>query len=132
MSESRLVLEWIAGAFAVCRLPADATIPDWATRGEGGGFVSVTRTDRELSMVVVQDAVPAEVQAERGWAALRVASTLDMTEVGVLSRLTGALAKDGVPVFVVSTYDTDVLMVKAGDTGRAVTALSAVADVSQL
>ena len=132
MSEHRLVLEWIPGAFAVCRMPPDAAVPDWALAAGREGFFSVTRTDRELSVIVSQDTVPAGVVAERGWTALRLAGTLDMTEVGVLSRLTGALAEAAVSVFVVSTYETDVLMVKAKDTARAMDALKAVADVSGL
>lgn len=132
MSDQRLVLEWIPGAFAVCRLPADAEVPAWAGLGEAVGFVSVTRTERELSIVVPQNVVPPDVRAERGWVAVWVAGTLEMSQVGVLSRLTGALADAGVAVFVVSTYDTDVLMIKAKHTVKAVAALGALADVSRL
>ena len=63
---------------------------------------------------------------------MRVVGTLDFSMVGVLARLTGACAGADVPVFVVSTYDTDIVMVKAEDAGRAVEALAAVADVSGL
>ena len=94
-TDAGLVLEWIPGAFAVCRLSADAAIPEWSRAAEREGFFSVTRTDRELSIVGSQDAVPESVTAERGWAALRVAGTLDRSEVGVLSRLTAALAEAG-------------------------------------
>ena len=130
MSDERLVLEWLPGRYAVCRLAAGAGIPEWALRENG--LVSVTRTDRELSIVAPEEAVPGEVTAQRGWRAMRVVGTLDFSMVGVLARLTGACADAGVPVFVVSTYDTDIVMVKAEDAQRAVEALAAVAEVSRL
>ncbi len=130
MSGEGLALEWLPGRYAVCRLAAGAEMPEWAT--SGGGLVSSTRTDDELSIVAPESAVPGEVTAQRGWRAMRIVGTLDFSMVGVLARLTGACAGADVPVFVVSTYDTDIVMVKAGDAGRAVEALGAVADVSRL
>ncbi len=127
-----LSLEWVRGRFAVCRLGADEAVPDWALASGSPGLLSVTRTDRELSIVADEDRVPASTCAERGWVALRVAGTLDFGLVGVLSVLTGALAAAGVSVFAVSTYDTDILLVKATDSERAIEALGAVADCSSL
>jgi hypothetical protein len=132
MSTEQLALEWVPGAFAICRLPATADVPSWAASGSGQALVNITRTDRELSVLVPQDAVPEGVEAERGWVAMRVAGTLPMRAVGVLARLTGALAEAEIPVFTISTYDTDVLLVKSPDVGRALEALAAVADVSKL
>ncbi len=128
----RLSLEWVRGRFAVCRLGADEAVPDWAVASGSPGLLSVTRTDRELSIVADEDRVPASTRAERGWVALRVGGTLDFGLVGVLSSLTGALAAAGVSVFAVSTYDTDILLVKATDSERALEALGAVADCSSL
>ena len=127
-----LSLEWIPGRFAVCRLGADEAVPDWAVASGSSGLLSVTRTDRELSIVASEERVPASTRAERGWVALRVGGTLDFGLVGVLSRLTGALAAAGVSVFAVSTYDTDILLVKAKDSQRALEALGVVADCSSL
>jgi hypothetical protein len=92
----------------------------------------VTRTDRELSIVVPQEAVPAEARAERGWVALRVAGTVEFSTVGLLASLAGALAEAGVPILAISTYDTDVLLVKSTNAGRAIEALRGVADVTGL
>ncbi|MHC4080747.1 MAG: ACT domain-containing protein [Planctomycetota bacterium] len=132
MSTEKLALEWVPGAFAICRLPAAADVPDWAAVGSGQSLVNITRTSSELSIVVPQEVVPEGVQAERGWVAMRVVGKLDMMTIGVLSRLTSALSEAEVPVFTISTYDTDVLLVKSPDVGRALEALGAVADVSKL
>ncbi len=130
MSGVELELEWIAGRFAVCRLPATAEIPQWVPAG--GGLISITRTDRELSIVARQDAVPAYVQAERNWVAMRIMGTLGFSEVGVLAKLSGALASAGVGVLSISTYETDILLVKSADAQLAAKALGAVADVARL
>ena len=105
---------------AICRLPADAPVPDWAR----GGFVIISRTAAELSIVCDQSHVPASVQQERDKVAFGIAGVVPMTTIGVLASLCGALAKAQVPVFVVSTYDTDYLLVGAAKFAAARTALA--------
>lgn len=115
-------LTLLAGRFAVCRLAAEAAVPPWAWHGD---LAAVTRTPEELSIVCEETTVPAEVQAERGWAALRVAGSLDFSLTGILARLTQPLAEAGVSVFALSTYDTDYLLVRAADLPQAVAAWKA-------
>ena len=67
--------------------------------------------------------MPADVRALRGYAALEVAGPLDPGLVGVLARLTAVLARARIPVFAVSTHDTDYLLVRAPDLARAQAAL---------
>jgi len=121
MERHALTLELVAGSYAVCRLGAAEPVPAWC---EGGPFVSVTRTDAELSVVCPQEAVPAAVLAERGFCCLRVVGPLGFGMTGVLASLSGPLASSGVSIFVVSTYETDYLMVQERDLGRAVDALT--------
>lgn len=117
-----LALDVLPGRLAVCRLPPDAPLAEWMW---GGAVASVTRTEAEVSVVCAEAAPPAGVRAERGWRALRVRGPLPFEAVGVLAALTAPLAEAGVPVFSVSTYDTDVVLVRAGDLGGAVEALRA-------
>jgi len=63
--------------------------------------------------------------AERGWRALEVAGPLDLTMTGVMANLAGALAGAGVSLFAVSSYDTDVLLVREAQLAAAVAALRA-------
>lgn len=132
MSAVTLSLEWIPGSFAVCRLDPGDAVPGWASESCEPALLCITRTDRELSIVAPSAVVPDGVRAERDRVALRVAGTLDFGLVGVLSGLTGALAAASVPVFVVSTYETDILLVKSSDAQRAVEALASVADVAKI
>jgi len=115
-----LRLRVLTGRLAVARLPGTAALPGWA---DGPGLVSITRREGELSIVCAEARVPAEVRAERGWRALEVQGPLDFQELGVMHGLTGPLAGAGVSVLAVSTYDTDVLVVREETLGRAVEAL---------
>lgn len=104
-------LEVLPGTFAICRLNADAEVPDWAT----GEISSITRTSDELSVVCSQDNVPEDIHCEPDWRCLRVVGKLDFSMVGVIASLTGTLAEVRISVFVVSTYNTDYLLVKDAD-----------------
>ncbi|MBP7691278.1 MAG: ACT domain-containing protein [Anaerolineales bacterium] len=119
MKHLSLDLSVLPGRWAVCRLPAEAPVPDWAL---AGAWFSVTRTADELSIVCAEEAAPAVVAAERGWRAVKVAGPLDFSLVGILAALTGPLALAGVSVFAVSTYDTDYLLVKAAQLSAALEA----------
>lgn len=97
-------------------------MPAWA---DGAGLVSITRREGELSIVCADERVPAEVRAERGWRALEVEGPIDFEAVGVLHGLTGPLARAGISVFAIATFDTDVLLVREETLTRAVEALRA-------
>jgi hypothetical protein len=105
---------------AVCRLPAGAT---WPSPPPDGSFFSATRTGAEISVVCGEDAAPAQARVENDWRALEVAGPLDFGLVGVMASLTAPLADVEVSVFVLSTYDTDYLLVHAAALERAVSAL---------
>jgi len=92
---------------AIARLAPDAPVPAWAR----GGFVSLTRTAAELSIVCAESLVPADVVHEGGRVALGIAGTVPMSSIGILAALCGALAGARVPVFALSTHDTDWLLV---------------------
>jgi hypothetical protein len=111
------------GLFAVCRLAAETPLPAWAAGGRAGSFVSVTRTADELSIVCRQELVPDDIRCERGWRVLRVAGPLDLTLIGVLASLLVPLADAGIAVFVLSTFDTDYLLVKGDRLDAAVEVL---------
>jgi len=104
--------------FSVWRLAADAPLPSV----EAGGLLSITRTDDELSIVSSSN-VPAGVTAETGWRCLRVEGPLSFQLTGVLADLSAPLARAGIPIFVISTYDTDYVLVKATDLESACSAL---------
>lgn len=106
---THLRLSVLPGSFAVCRLPPDAPLPSWIR----GAFTSVTRTAEELSIVCDDGAPPPGVQAERGWRGVKVAGPIPFEVTGVAAALVSPLAAAGVSVFLLATYDTDYLLLKA-------------------
>jgi hypothetical protein len=114
-SVKQLNLQTIRGRFAITRLAPDTKVPEWANLGS---FSSVTRTGSELSIVCRQENVPLDITSERDFMCLSVADTLDFSMVGILASLLDPLAEAGIPVMVISTFDTDYLMVKARDLKR--------------
>ena|SRR5439155_6590242 len=115
-------LDLLAPPLAIVRLAPDADVPVWADRGP---LTSVTRTPSELSVVCAQEHVPPEVECERGWRALVVAGPLDFSLTGVLAALAQPLAEAEVPIFALSTYDTDYVLVREPQLDAAIEALAA-------
>ena len=115
-----LVLRRLAGDDAVCRLGASEAIPPWA---EGAGFVSVSRSDEELS--IRAERVPAAVRQDAPWTGFALQGPFECGQTGIVLAMVAPLAAAGIGVFVVSTFDGDHLLVKAADAGAAVQQLRA-------
>jgi hypothetical protein len=108
------------GRYAIAKFPCDAEIPAWATRGT---FFSVTRTTDELSMVTAEASVPLEINASRGWRMLKVHGPFAFDETGVVATLANPLARVGVGIFAISTFDTYYLLVQQEEIPAAVETL---------
>lgn len=107
-----LVLDVLPQRFAVCRLEPDEAIPESVFDTP---FWSITRTDEELSLVLLEEFVPSDCKSEKGWRCLKVLGPLDFTLTGILASLSGPLAEAGVSIFAISTYDTDYILVHDTD-----------------
>ncbi len=94
---------------AVCRLPPNATIPPSVFDLH---FCSITRTTEELSIVLPCSNASPAWDIEDGWRGLMIKGPLDFTMVGVIANVSAPLAAAGIPIFVISTFDTDYLLVK--------------------
>lgn len=114
-------LRVLEGKFAVWKLPPDSVLPPLGD----ASFLSITRTAAELSVVGPADQVPDGVAAETGWACLEVQGPLPFELTGVLAGISAPLAAAVVPIFVVSTFDTDYVLVHSAHLERAVEALKA-------
>jgi hypothetical protein len=108
-----LTLHVLPGEFAVCRLPGNAPLPNWAQLSETGPaappFVSVTRAGSELSVVLPAEHVPGDAHAERGWRCLGILGPLEFSLVGVVAGI---------------RYDTDYILVRAAKLHEAINALA--------
>ncbi|NLW78997.1 MAG: ACT domain-containing protein [Ruminococcaceae bacterium] len=114
-----MLLEPLPQDFSVCRLEKEH--PQLLD----GDFIFFAKTDDEVSLVCETRLAPPDAeQAEHGWRALRVAGTLDFGMVGVLAGISGVLAAGKVPLFAVSTFNTDYILVKQADWPAALQALA--------
>jgi len=113
-------LDVLPDRLAICRLDPEHADFDW---DPGEGLLSVTFTDEEVSLVCEEGFAPADAEVSRGWRCLRVEGPLDLGMVGVLAVLAGALASAGVAVFVLSTFDTDHILVRGAQLAQAINCL---------
>ena len=60
---------------------------------------------------------------EDGFKAFRIQGELDFSLIGILARISDILARREIGIFVVSTYNTDYVLTKGADFGRALKAL---------
>ena len=88
-------------------------------------FCFVGKTDEEISLVCLTVAVPEHTtEREDGWKAFRIQGVLDFSLIGILAKISAILAENKIGIFVVSTYNTDYVLVKEADYERALCALA--------
>jgi uncharacterized protein len=104
-----LTLSLMEGRYAIAKFPRGAAVPSWSTDSP---FFSVTRTLEELSVVAAETSVPPALDASRGWCMFKVHGPFAFDEIGVVAALANPLARMGVGIFVISTFDTDYLLVQ--------------------
>jgi hypothetical protein len=119
----RLSLTLLSTLFALCRLDAAESVPAWTASARA--FLTISRTPEELSIVADEAAVPSQVDAVRGYRALRIDGPMPLELVGVMAALATPLAAAGVPIFPIATYDTDYVLIRGDDLTRAIAALEA-------
>lgn len=101
-------LEVFPEQVAVVRLGPGAEIPAWA---ESSSLFSITATATETSLVCAKRSVPTKATQAGPFTAFQVRGPLDHALVGVLAALLAPLAEAGIPVFTLSTFDTDWILV---------------------
>ena len=100
-------VDLLSGHFAIVKLDPAVAVP--------AKFFSVTRTPEELSVVYETP--------EGEWRCLKVEGPLDFSLVGILASLAEPLARAGIPIFAISTFDTDHILVKCERVDAAIAAL---------
>jgi hypothetical protein len=121
----RLILDVRSGEYAVAKLDPAASVPPELLAPGTAGFVSVTRTAAELSVICPVGDLPEGAESETGWRLLTVRGPFAFTLTGIIAALANELAAAGVPLFTLSTFDTDHVLVREADLTRAVGTLRA-------
>jgi len=97
------------GPYAIVRLAPEAAVPEWAARSQ---FTSITRTVDELSIVCPIANLPADVQSPHRWICLKLEGPFAFSQTGILLAFIEPLSTKGIPIFAISTYDTDYVLVQ--------------------
>ena len=102
-----MTLKILKNEFTVCK-PSDLTKIRFDDR-----FCFIGKTADELSLVCYTSSVPDNVKEhEDGWRGFYIEGIIDFALTGVLSGILTPLAKAGIGVFAVSTFNTDYIFVK--------------------
>ncbi len=109
------------GPFVICKLERDTIVPAWAT---GGTLSSITRSPDELSIICEEAAVPRDAKAERGFHCVQLVGPFDFQAIGILESFLRPLAEAAVPIFAISTYDTDWILIQERHWERALLVLA--------
>ena len=118
----KLDLTILKDNYGIFRSKSISEVPDWI---ESPDFYSFTKTRDEISIVCKQSAIR---DAEKGsfdenWRIIKVMGPLDLSLTGIIAGITGLLGRSKIPVFTVSTYNTDYILVKEEYLERAIAAL---------
>lgn len=101
-----MVLKQLEMEFSVCKLDSLDGV-DMAKE-----YTFAASTSDAISLVCQSRFAPVSVKREDGWRALRVEGTMEFGLVGVIAGISSVLAAAEIPVFVISTFDTDYILVK--------------------
>jgi len=110
----------LPGPYVVVRHAPDEPLPDWATQGD---FTSISRTTDEISIVCPADNLPKDVSPRPRWICLKLEGPFSFSETGVLLSFIEPLSGAGIPIFAISTYDTDYVLIQEEFAGAAIDTL---------
>ena len=119
---NKLTLSVLKNTLAICKFDSNANLPGWLSI-KNCKFVSITKTDEELSIVCDQSIIPEKADVMpivKDWRALKVEGPLDFSLTGILSALLQPLAEQKISIFAISTFDTDYILVKENDLEKAI------------
>ncbi len=105
--DDKITLQLIDERFSVCQITdagqVDLSLP----------FTFLSTTDEEISLVCQESLLPCNTIArEDGWRCLKIEGVLDFSLVGIIAKISKLLADAGVPIFVISTFNTDYILVR--------------------
>jgi hypothetical protein len=100
----------LTGKYAIYRFRTDSDLPGWIYSSD---FYSITCTKEELSVIAVQrDDIPADVICNREWRIIKIDGLLDLSLTGIIADVSDIFNKEKIPVFTLSTFNTDYFLIK--------------------
>lgn len=97
----------IDGDFTVCK------VADFSEVNLKAEYCFIGKTDEENSVVCrTEDAPKNTIEREDGWRIFRVEGILDFSLTGILAEISTLLSEEKIPIFAISTFNTDYILVK--------------------
>jgi uncharacterized protein len=115
--QHQLRFRQLPGTYAIVRIAPDASVPDWATKGE---FTSITRSADELSIVCPTENLPPDVRSSHRWICMKLEGPFAFSLTGVLLSFIEPLSDNAIPIFAISTFDTDYVLVQEESSATAI------------
>ena len=107
--------------YSIYKFRDESALPDWIY---SSAFYSITKTPDEVSVVALQvDPAPKDILCNSDWRILKMAGPLDLSLTGIIADISGTLRDKNIPIFTISTYYTDYILVKENDLEKAIIAL---------
>ncbi|GBL03115.1 ACT domain-containing protein [Glaciecola sp. KUL10] len=107
--------------FAIHSLSEDSSIPAVVLSSD---FYFIGKTNDELSLVVKESLDIEAIETDKDWRVLEVLGPLNLSMIGIMAQISQCLAQAEVSIFVVSTFETDYILVKNLQLETAVSALA--------
>ncbi len=121
MKQRQLQLSLLKDKYAICSLPNNAPIPDWASIQS---LASITRTEKELTIVCRLEILPSQYQSGLKWRCFKIDGSFDLNQIGVISSISSPLADAGICIYIISTYDTDYFLIQEQNLKKTISTLS--------
>ena len=115
-----LVLSVLSETLTIHKLSADFLIPEEILKSN---YYSVSKTENELSLVCLEVIEVQSLQSSKGWKYIKVLGPLDFNLTGILAGISDILALANISIFAISTFDTDLILVRSQDLSSAKTKL---------
>ncbi len=114
-----MIIEVLECEFSICK------VKDYSEVDLDTEFTFVAKTNEENSLVCPTVGIPSNtVERNDGWRAFRIRGILDFSLIGILSSISKILADNQIGIFVISTFNTDYILIKTENLSKAVDALS--------
>lgn len=113
-----LTFSWLEGRYGIYRCGLEGDFPLMAER-----FLSYTRTEDELSIICREGMLDVYDRKQEGYEVIKLHGPFDLATTGVLAEVARLFTCESIPIFVISTFDTDYILIRTHDRESATQAL---------
>ncbi|MGD0754514.1 MAG: ACT domain-containing protein [Bacteroidales bacterium] len=111
----------LRGKYSIYKFKYQSVLPDWIYSSD---FYSVTKTKDELSVIALQtELISEDIVCSNDWKIFKIEGSLDFSLVGIIADISAILKEKKIPIFTISTYETDYILVKQKDLSAGMKAL---------